>query len=557
MMTETVEPLLSVRDLVTVFPMQGGTTIRAVDGVSFDLAAGTTLGIVGESGSGKSVLIRSVLGIVDEPGRIEAGSITFRGRDLVGLRDRELRTIRGRKIAMIFQNPAGSLSPIATIADQFVEALRAHERISRRAALERAGDVLQGVGLRNAPEILRHRPFELSGGLIQRVMIGLAMVAGPDLILADEPTTSLDVTVQHRIIEALRTVQRDFGTAILFISHDMGVISEISDRIMVMYGGKAIEEGTMRQVLTQPQAPYTKELISAVPSFRPSERKSAEAVSAKPAAESAKPLLQVEELTVAFSGDNSAVKDVSFKLAPNEAIGIVGESGAGKSVLLRTIAGLYKPEHGRVLFRGKDVTRAGGGELKAYRRQVQIVFQNPYTSLPPGRRIRQVLSEPLEIHGIAKSEWDERIERALDGVKLPTEFLSRRPEQMSGGQRQRAAVARALVLDPALLLLDEPVSALDVSIRSQVLALLSDLRREQNLGYVVVSHDFSVLRQLASNICVMRAGKFVERGPVEQVMLQPTEAYTRQLIAAIPTIERSLERQDEEENTRQEEFSHV
>lgn len=555
------EALLSVKDLVTVFPMPGGEAVRAVDGVSFDLSAGTTLGIVGESGSGKSVLIRSILGIVDKPGRVAAGSIKFRGRELVGLRESELRAIRGRKIAMIFQNPAGSLSPVATIEDQFVEALRAHERVSRRAAVDRAVNVLRSVGLNNAQEILLHRPFELSGGLIQRVMIGLAMVAGPDLILADEPTTSLDVTVQQQIIEALRNVQRDFGTAILFISHDMGVISEISDRIMVMYGGKVIEEGAMAQVLTKPQAPYTQELISAVPSFETgSPETAATPVQATTAEKSnaAQTLLKVEKLSVSFPGasERPAVNDVSFAVAENEVVGIVGESGSGKSVLLRAIAGLYRPSQGLVLFKGQQVSSATGSALKAYRRQVQIVFQNPYTSLPPGRKIRDVLAEPLDIHGIPRSEWKERIESAVDGVRLPATFLDRTPEQLSGGQRQRVAVARALVLKPSLLLLDEPVSALDVSIRSQVLGLLSDLREEQNLGYVVVSHDFSVLRRLADRICVMRTGKFVESGLTEEVMLHPTHDYTKKLIAAIPTIERSLHRQEKAMTTR-EESAHV
>lgn len=557
MTTARKETLLSVKDLVTLFPMPDGDAVRAVDGVSFDLMAGGTLGIVGESGSGKSVLIRSILGIVDKPGRVAAGSIKFRGRELVRMSERELRTIRGRNIAMIFQNPAGSLSPVATIEDQFVEALRAHDRVSRKAAVDRARGVLKSVGLNNAQEILLHRPFELSGGLIQRVMIGLAMVAGPDLILADEPTTSLDVTVQQQIIEALRKVQLEFGTAILFISHDMGVISEISDRILVMYGGKVIEEGAMAQVLTKPQAPYTQELISAVPSF---EQVSSQTGTAPMDATTAgKPdpgstLLKVESLSVSFPGasERPVVNDVSFSVAENEVVGVVGESGSGKSVLLRAIAGLYSPSQGRVQFKGQEVSAATGAALKAYRRQVQIVFQNPYTSLPPGRSIRDVLAEPLDIHRIPRSEWKERIESAVDGVRLPATFLDRTPEQLSGGQRQRVAVARALVLKPSLLLLDEPVSALDVSIRSQVLNLLSDLREEQNLGYVVVSHDFSVLRRLADRICVMRSGKFVESGSTERVMFHPEHDYTKKLIAAIPTIERSLQRQEKLMTTREE-----
>lgn len=534
-------PLLSVRGLVTEFPLSGDRTLRAVDGVSFDLNAGSTLGIVGESGSGKSVLIRSILGIVDRPGRISAGSITFRGQELTDLSERQIRKVRGRRIAMIFQNPAGSLSPVATIADQFVEAIRAHERASRNAALDRARAVLTAIGLQDTDAILASRPFELSGGLIQRVMIGLAMVAGPDLILADEPTTSLDVTVQEQIVAALRQVQHDFGTAILFISHDMGVISEISDRIMVMYGGKVIEQGTMQSVLTKPKAPYTVELIKAVPTFtRGQTNPAGEAKVARPAET---PLLSVSNLTVSFDGHRPAVDDVSFTIGANEAIGIVGESGAGKSVLLRAIAGLYPVVTGSVAIDGQTMTGARGAEMKAFRRRMQIVFQNPYTSLPAGRRIRDILAEPLDIHAIPRDEWEHRIRDAIDGVRLPPEFLDRRPEQLSGGQRQRAAVARSLVLKPSLLLLDEPVSALDVSIRAQVLSLLIDIRREQGLGFVVVSHDFSVLRRLSDRIAVMRDGRFVESGPAEEIMANPTQAYTRRLIAAIPTIERSLSRQ--------------
>ncbi|CAM5761436.1 ABC transporter ATP-binding protein [Labrys miyagiensis] len=537
-------PLLSVRDLVTEFPLRNGTTLRAVDGVSFDLAAGSALGIVGESGSGKSVLIRSVLGIVDQPGRIAGGSICFKGKELTGLPEKRMRAVRGRQIAMIFQNPAGSLSPVATIADQFVEAIRAHERTSRAAALDRARHVLKAVGLRDADAILSSRPFELSGGLIQRVMIGLAMVAGPDLILADEPTTSLDVTVQEQIVGALRQVQRDFGTAILFISHDMGVISEISDRIMVMYGGKVIEEDGMEAVLTRPKAPYTIELIRAVPTFT-TNGASAEPKPGISAPIPAAPLLAVDDLTVTFPGceGRPAVSDVGFSIGSNEAIGIVGESGAGKSVLLRAIAGLYPVAGGSIRFRGQEMVGARGRDMKAFRRQMQIVFQNPYTSLPSGRRIRDILAEPLDIHAVARSEWETRIRDAIDGVRLAAEFLDRRPEQLSGGQRQRAAVARALVLKPSLLLLDEPVSALDVSIRSQVLSLLSDLRKEQGLGYVIVSHDFSVLRRLADRIAVMQAGRFVESGTAEAIVSSPADDYTRRLIAAIPTIERSLRRQ--------------
>lgn len=552
----TKTPLLSVRGLVTDFPLVNGDVVRAVNGVDFDLNAGEILGIVGESGSGKSVLIRSVLGIVEKPGRVTAGSIRFKGQELVGLPEKSMRALRGRDIAMIFQNPAGSLSPVATIADQFAEALRAHERVTYKAAMDRATQVLTAVGLTDTAGILAKRPYELPSGLIQRIMIGLAMVAGPDLILADEPTTSLDVTVQEQIVAALRQVQRDFGTSVLFISHDMGVISEISDRIMVMYGGKVIEEGGMREILTTPEAPYTRELIASVPKFAATE--TPDLVKAPPL--SAAPRLTLDKVSMRFEGHETrpAVSDVSLSMAMDEAVGIVGESGAGKSVLLRMISGLYRPSEGKITAGGLDIGRASAAELKDWRRQVQIVFQNPYTSLPLGRRIRDVLAEPLDIHGIAKHEWDERIQAAVAGVKLPETFLDRRPEQLSGGQRQRVAVARALVLKPKMLLLDEPVSALDVSIRSQVLGLLSELRAEQGLGFIVVSHDFSVLRRLTDRINVMRHGRFVESGPAEQIMLRPAHDYTKRLIAAIPTIERSLSRDtDQRTAAQQKENFHV
>ncbi|MDF3059541.1 MAG: gsiA [Rariglobus sp.] len=572
--------LLTVSDLRTYFHTRTGV-YRAVDGVSFHLDRGEILGIVGESGSGKSVTCYSLMGLVPQPpGRIESGTAMFDGVDLLHCSAKQARSIRGRRISMIFQDPMTSLNPYTRVSDQIIEPLLIHEKISRKDALARALAMLEAVGITDAAKRMHSYPHEFSGGMRQRVMIAMALITRPDILIADEPTTALDVTVQAQILALIKKLQREFGMAVIFVTHDLGVVSGLCDRVQVMYAGRIMETADTRTLFRNPQHPYTKALQRCVPALQEKGRplftipglppdlskpisetellsrfdfSSAEA----PAALSARPpvnpndtILEVKDVSTHFTGRTSglfgrpsasvrAVDGISFELKRGEVIGLVGESGSGKSTLGRTIMQLIPPTSGAVLLEGKNLTEGSPAELAAVRRDLQMVFQDPFASLNPRMTIFAALAEPLLAHRVCKSsEVTARVVELMRQVGLPARDMQKYPHEFSGGQRQRIAIARALALNPKIIVADEPVSALDVSIQAQILNLLADLVRRLNLTLIFISHDLSVVKHISDRIAVMYRGKIVEMGPALEVMERPQHDYTRTLLSAIPRIER-------------------
>ncbi len=524
--------LLSVKDLRVSF---GDTEV--VHGVSFDLAAGETLALVGESGSGKSVTALSINRLVDfGGGRVTAGRIAFapadnRVLDLATAPEQTLQTIRGNEIGMIFQEPMTSLNPVKTVGMQVAEAFRLHRRLSGSAAMQAARDMLERVRIPDAARRLVAYPHQLSGGMRQRVMIAMALACGPRLLIADEPTTALDVTVQAQIMALLAELRRELGMALIFITHDIGLVAEVADRIAVMQGGEIVEQGALAHVLDNPQHDYTRHLLAAVPHFTGGK---AVRIDLAPGA----PVLDVEGLVVRFPvggrlfgrdrGAVHAVDGVDFTLAPAETLAIVGESGSGKSTTARALLGLAPITRGSVRI-------AAGGR----KRPVQMVFQDPYGSLNPRLDVASLLAEPAIAVGLRRdAALRQKMVAAIGRVGLPENSLGRYPHEFSGGQRQRLAIARALMIDPEILVLDEAVSALDVSIQAQVLELLIDLQRERGLAYLFISHDMAVVERIAHRVAVMYRGQLVEIGPAAEVLAHPAHSYTQRLIAAVPSVER-------------------
>ncbi|MEO1396487.1 MAG: ABC transporter ATP-binding protein [Cyanobacteria bacterium J06634_5] len=622
------DPILDVQGLTVEFAMGKGPDsrrVRAVDSVSFQLQRGQTMGIVGESGSGKSVTSLAIMGLVPTPpGQVSAGRILFTAEsgqapvDLLEVPKRKLRRYRGGQIAMIFQDPMSSLNPVYTCGFQLIEAIRQHQRISKRAASKLAISHLQEVKLlpndvdlydrisselntdqvstinrevkRRKQAMLDRYPHQLSGGQIQRMMIAMALSSNPSLLIADEPTTALDVTVQATILDLLRELRDRRGMSMIFITHDLGIIAEIADRVAVMYQGKLVETGAILDIFEQPKSPYTKGLLACRP--QPSQRlkklatvadymeevvgeDGALTITAKPqddygpglgpvteitpremqirleALEDKGPLLTVENLKVGypvpgvFGGVSRyvmAVNDVSFKVYKGETFGLVGESGCGKTTLGRALLQLIKPMDGRVWFEGRDITRLNSWQMRKRRREMQIIFQDPYGSLNPRMNIGDAIAEPLRIHGVNRGSRNrrERIEYLLGRVGIDPAAINRYPHEFSGGQRQRVCIARALALNPKFIICDESVSALDVSVQAQVLNLLKELQEEFKLTYIFISHDLGVVKFMSDRIMVMNAGRIEEIGPAEDIYRRPRKAYTRQLISAIP--EGSLER---------------
>ena len=531
-------PLLSIRDLRVGFG-QNPQANEVVRGVSFDLAAGQTLGIVGESGSGKSVTALSINRLVDfGGGRITGGSITLQradgsALDVTAADERTLRTIRGRDIGMIFQEPMTSLNPVHTIGDQIIEALRINIGLRGQAARTGALQMLDRVRIPDAKSRMGYYPHQLSGGMRQRVMIAMALASSPRLLIADEPTTALDVTVQAQIMALLAELRQETGMAMIFITHDIGLVAGIADRIMVMQGGLAVEQGDTDAVLDRPQHDYTRHLLGAVPHFTAGEA----ARSDGPRAAAVAPILKVDDLVVRFPvGRNifgakaavHAVDGVDFDLMPGETLGIVGESGSGKSTTARAILDLANRKRG-------TITVASGRS----RRPVQMVFQDPFASLNPRLNVEALLAEPAIANGQRHdAALKARMKFLLARVELPEDALQRYPHQFSGGQRQRLCIARALMLNPDVVVLDEAVSALDVSVQAKVLDLLIDLQREFGLAYLFISHDMAVVERIAHRIAVMFAGQIVEIGMAKSVLADPQHSYTKRLIAAVPAIER-------------------
>lgn len=528
--------LLEVADLSVEFQTED-YVVRAVDSLSFDLGKGEILGIVGESGSGKTVTGMSLLRLIPEPiGKITDGRANFKGRDLLKIPIDELKKVRGREIGIIFQEPMTALSPLVTVGMQMVETLQLHSDISKDEAWAIGIDWLSKVGIPSPEERMNSYPFQFSGGMRQRVMIAMVLMLEPSLIIADEPTTALDVTTQRQIFELILAV-KNRDSSIIFITHDMGVIWQLCDRVMVMEKSRKVEEGSLREVFSSPKEQYTKTLLSAVP------RLTDESIACVDT--SASPLIEIRNLQTWFPIKKGifsrtvdhvkAVDGISLDVLKGETLAVVGESGSGKSTLGRTILGLEKARGGEIVYKGNPILGLSKKELKPFRRNLQIVFQDPFSSLNPRMTIMEILTEGLEEHGLLKGQSKKDVAvRLLEEVGLSADQVFRYPHEFSGGQRQRICIARAMSFNPEFIILDEAVSALDVTIQAQVIDLLMDLQRNHNLSYLFISHDLSVVKRIAERTVVMRQGKIVEQGLTEDVIGDPQNEYTKQLLEAVP-----------------------
>lgn len=524
------ENLIEIRDLAVEF-VTGQHTQRVIEGVSFDIRKGETLALVGESGSGKSVTAHSILRLLPYPlARHPAGSITYAGKDLLKLPEAKLRGIRGNRIAMVFQEPMTSLNPLHSIEKQIKEVLALHKGISGKAATQRTLELLELVGIPEPTKRLKAYPHELSGGQRQRVMIAMALANEPELLIADEPTTALDVTVQLKILELLKELQARLGMALLLITHDLNLVRRIAHRVCVMQRGCIVEQASCEELFRAPQHPYTRELLAAEPSGKPVD------------SPQGPPLLEVDDLRVWFPVKKGllrrtvdhvkAVDGIDFTLHQGQTLGIVGESGSGKSTLGLAILRLLGSQ-GAIRFQGQPLDGLSQKDVRPFRRQMQVVFQDPFGSLSPRMCVGQIVGEGLRIHGMGtEAEQEQAIIDALLEVGLDPETRNRYPHEFSGGQRQRIAIARALVLKPALILLDEPTSALDRTVQRQVVELLRSLQAKYNLTYLFISHDLAVVRALSHHLMVVKHGKVVEQGPAEAIFAAPQHTYTKQLLEA-------------------------
>mgnify|MGYP001379260848 FL=1 len=570
--------LLEIDNLKTWFHTRNGV-VKAVDDISFTVDKGEVLGIVGESGSGKSVTVHTLMGLVPQPpGRIEGGTATFGETDLLNTSLNSTatqRALRGKRIAMIFQDPMTSLNPYLRISEQLIEPLLIHGLADRETALKKGVAMLEKVGILDAAERVHSYPHEFSGGMRQRVMIAMALITDPEVLIADEPTTALDVTVQAQILRLLKELQADLGVSVIFITHDLGVIAELADRVVVMYRGHIVEQGDVLSIFDHPQHPYTKGLLACRPrlestfkvlptvsdyldeaevdgrmelSENPDAAAHIESLQqvADPKIDENDLHLEVNDLQVHFperagifsapKGVVKAVDGISFTVARGSTLGLVGESGCGKTTTGRAILNLVMPTAGSVRFAGQEIAGFDAAAMLPLRKQMQIIFQDPYSSLNPRLTIEQALTEPMAVHGIGRQHAERRDRAAalLNEVGLEARFLRRYPHEFSGGQRQRICVARALSLEPEFIVCDEAVSAMDVSVQAQVLNLLKELQLRRNLTYIFISHDLSVVKFMADTMAVMEGGRIIEQGRAEEVYANPSEAYTRRLIDAIP-----------------------
>lgn len=575
-MSNPIDKVLSVKNLHTHFATENGL-VKAVNGISFDLFRGETLGIVGESGSGKSITALSLMRLVPQAGKIIEGSIDFHDSatdqtyNLADLPETKMRTFRGRHLAMIFQEPMSSLNPLLRCGEQIAENLGQHTSKKNEELRREVISWLEKVQLAEPERIYRSYPHQLSGGQKQRVMIAMAMCTHPDILIADEPTTALDVTVQKAILELISSLQQELNTAVVFITHDLGVIRQIADRSLVMHQGQILEQGSIQQLFDDPQHPYTKGLLACRPplDYRlsrlpvvadfwmgdgednptpPVLEKIDRAATDKRLKylQEQEPILVVNQLQTSFPGTTNfwgktktkvkAVDEVSFVVYPGETLGLVGESGCGKTTLGRSLLRLVEPSAGKIFYDGIEVSAADEQTLKTLRKRVQIIFQDPYASLNPRMMVGTAIMEPMTVYGIGanQSERKARTMDLLEQVGLLPEHFYRYPHEFSGGQRQRICIARALAVEPQFIVCDEAVSALDVSVQAQVLNLLRSLREKHGLTYIFISHDLSVVKFMSDRILVMKDGKIVESGPADEIYFNPEALYTRTLIAAIP-----------------------
>ncbi|MFP7607478.1 dipeptide ABC transporter ATP-binding protein [Serratia quinivorans] len=553
--------VLSVRDLSVQFQQQG-ETLDAVRNLSFDLDRGETLAIVGESGSGKSVTSLALMRLVEQGGgNIVSGTMPFRRRngevlDLARAHQGTLRRVRGADMAMIFQEPMTSLNPVFPVGEQIAESLRLHQAMDHRAAKQAALQMLDLVRIPEAKDVLNRYPHQLSGGMRQRVMIAMALSCKPALLIADEPTTALDVTIQAQILQLIRVLQQEMQMGVIFITHDMGVVAEIADRVLVMRQGERVEQGPVRELFAAPQQPYTQALLAAVPKLGSMATQDFPAKFPLPngadnggpqdtVPPGAAPILRVENLVTRFDLRSGilnrvtrrvhAVENVSFDLYPGETLGLVGESGCGKSTTGRSLLKLVDSQRGTITFDGRQINQLKGPALQHLRRDIQFIFQDPYASLDPRLTVGFSIMEPLLVHNVARGKAaQERVDWLLERVGLKPEHARRYPHEFSGGQRQRICIARALALNPKVVIADESVSALDVSIQAQIVNLLLDLQRELGIAFLFISHDMAVVERISHRVAVMYLGQIVEIGPRRAVFDNPQHAYTRKLMAAVP-----------------------
>jgi glutathione transport system ATP-binding protein len=577
--------LIEVEDLRVYFPLED-KTVKAVDGVSWHINKGETLAVVGESGSGKSVTAMSLMRLTDNMGgKIPTGKINFRRNDgeIIDIVQQPLETmreLRGNEVSMIFQEPMTSLNPVFTIGFQISEAIILHQGKTEAEAEDMALDMLRLVRIPEPEKQMKQYPHQLSGGMRQRVMIAMALSCRPSLLIADEPTTALDVTIQAQILDLIKMLQKEIGMSVMFITHDMGVVAEMADRVVVMLRGEKVEEGPAQQIFESPQHPYTIALLDAVPRLgsmtgRPNPEKFANIdirraegddiktggstevgapVETSTVRADATPLLEVKGLTTRFdiaaglfgrvTGRVHAVEDVSFSLQPGETLALVGESGCGKSTTGRSIIKLVEPTRGSVVFEGQELMGLSGTQMRPMRRDMQMIFQDPFASLNPRISAGSAIAEPMQVHGIssAGSEMNDRVAGLLDRVGLLPEHAARYPHEFSGGQRQRLCIARALGLNPKLIIADEAVSALDVSIQAQVVNLMMELQEEFGLSYLFISHDMAVVERVSHRVAVMYLGEIVEIGPRQAVFENPQHAYTKKLMSAVPIADPSRRR---------------
>ncbi len=542
-MTGQGQAVLRIENLCVDYGDADGWT-RAVNGVSLDIAAGEALGLAGESGSGKTTLAYAVLGEQRGGSRIAAGRVLFRGRDVFGLAEDELMGLRGRSIGFVPQNPAASLTPSMKVGGQISEMLRFHRIPAPEGIRARALELLDSVGIPHPAAAARRYPHELSGGQQQRVAIAMALACKPDLVVLDEPTTGLDVTTQKRILDLLANLKRETGVSMLYVSHDLASLARICERVAVMQGGRLVEAADTGTLFTSPRQAYTRRLIAALPriDISPADR-----LAVLPAAGDS--LLAVEGLKISYARrglfglgslpvDSDTVKGVSFAVSRGSTFALIGESGSGKSSIARAVAGLASPRAGSIRFRGEKLPGLARRRRLELRQKIQIIFQNPDSSLNPRKTVRAILTRPLRLFGnLDASARERRVIELLESVRLPAAYAERRPQQLSGGERQRVAIARALAAEPELIICDEILSALDVSVQASVLQLLETLQRERGLTYLFISHDLAVVRWFAQEIGVLQQGAFCEIGDTETLLSAPSSAYTIQLLQAVPRVE--------------------